>query len=43
VLSGQAGITGADLGRAIGMSPRTGQRLLAALGNRSSGTTEAGA
>jgi hypothetical protein len=43
VLSGQASISGADLGRAIGMSPRTGQRLLAALGNRSSGTTEAGA
>jgi hypothetical protein len=36
VLSRDPGISGADLGRAIGASPRTGQRLLATLGNRAS-------
>jgi Protein of unknown function (DUF2637) len=42
VLSAQPGISGADLGRAIGVSPRTGQRLLAALGSRRAGEAETG-
>jgi len=33
----QPGISGADLGRAIGVSPRTGQRLLAHLGTQANG------
>ena len=42
VLSAQPGISGADLGRAIGVSPRTGQRLLAALGSRTAGQAGTG-
>jgi hypothetical protein len=42
VMSAQPGISGADLGRAIGVSPRTGQRLLAALGSRTAGQAEPG-
>ena len=42
VLSAQPSISGADLGRAIGMSPRTGQRLLVALGSRTGGQGETG-
>ena len=42
VLSARPGISGADLGRAIGVSPRTGQRLLAALGSRTAGEAETG-
>jgi Protein of unknown function (DUF2637) len=40
VLSRQPGISGADLGRAIGVSPRTGQRLLAQLGAQPDGQPE---
>ncbi len=34
VLARQPGVTGADLGRQLGTTPRTGQRLLARLGDR---------
>jgi len=34
VLARRPGVSGADLGRAIGVSPRTGQRLMARLGDR---------
>jgi len=39
-LSRQPGISGAGLGRAIGVSPRTGQRLLAQLGTHANGQHE---
>jgi hypothetical protein len=39
-LARQPGISGADLGRAIGVSPRTGQRLLAQLGTQADGQQE---
>jgi Protein of unknown function (DUF2637) len=38
VLASQPGIGGAELGRVIGASPRTGQRLLARLSDRVSGS-----
>jgi Protein of unknown function (DUF2637) len=41
VLARQPGIAGAELGRAIGASPRTGQRLLAKLSSRDSSGEQA--
>jgi hypothetical protein len=40
VLERQPGISGAELGRAIGVSPRTGQRLLVQLGGHPDGQQE---